>query len=135
MEDCFSLGNMAPQDHALNTGAWNTLENKERVWARRDSAIVIVAGPIYEKSDTKRIGAGGVRVPGAFFKALLAPYATTPRAIAFVYPNMSAPGNMVNYAMSVDELEKLTGYDFFSELPDDVEEKVESLFSFHDWND
>lgn len=134
MEDCFVMANIAPQLHALNNGAWKTLENKERQWAQRDSAIVIVAGPLYSDSDTQRIGQAGVRVPGAFFKALLAPYLDKPRAIAFVYPNMSAPGNMQNYAMSIDQLEEILGFDLFPALPDDIENEVESKFSFNDWN-
>lgn len=133
MDDCFVMANMCPQDHALNSGAWNTLENKERVWAKRDSAIMIVAGPIYEGTDLKTIG-NGVLVPSAFFKVLLAPYVEKPRAIAFVYPNMSAPGNMQNYVMTVDDLEKLTGYDFFATLPDSLENEVESVASFREWN-
>lgn len=134
MSDCFVMGNICPQDHSLNTGAWNTLENKERQWAVRDSAIMIVAGPIYSASDTQRIGNAGVRVPGAFFKVLAAPYLDEPRGIAFVYPNMKASGNMENYAMSIDELEKITGFDFFPALPDDVEKKIESAYSFKEWN-
>ncbi|MDE6680460.1 MAG: DNA/RNA non-specific endonuclease [Muribaculaceae bacterium] len=134
MNDCFVMSNMCPQAHALNAGAWSTLESKERQWAQRDSAIIIVAGPIYESTDRKTIGAAGVRVPSAFFKVLLAPYLDEPRAIGFVYPNMSAPGNMQNYAMSVDEVEKLTGFDFFAALPDDIENKVESRVSFNEWN-
>ncbi|MCH5225286.1 MAG: DNA/RNA non-specific endonuclease [Muribaculaceae bacterium] len=134
MEDCFVMANMCPQDHSLNAGAWNTLENKERQWALRDSAIMIIAGPIYQPSNTKRIGEAGVRVPSAFFKAFLAPYVEEPRAIAFVYPNMSAPGNMQDYAMSIDDLEDITGYDFFPSLPDEIENKVEASFSFKEWN-
>lgn len=134
MIDCFVMANMCPQDHALNAGAWNTLENKERQWAKRDSAIMIIAGPIYSDTDNQRIGNIGVRVPGAFFKAFLAPYVKNPRAIAFVYPNMSAPGNMQDYAMSVDDLENILGYDLFSSLPDEIEEEVESKFSFKEWN-
>lgn len=134
MEDCFVLANICPQDHALNAGAWKTLEEKERQWARRDSLIVIVAGPIYEKSDTQRIGEAGVRVPSAFFKVLLAPALDKPRAIGFVYPNMTAPGNMQNYSMTVDEVEQITGYDFFYNLPDDIENEVESKASFKEWN-
>ncbi len=133
MEDCFVFSNMCPQDHSLNSGAWNTLENYERVWARRDSAILIVAGPLYEESDTRRIGPSGVRVPSAFFKVIAAPYLDSPRAIGFVFPNMTAPGNMQNYVMTVDEVEKLTGFDFFSGLPDDVENEIESKSSFKEW--
>ncbi|MDE6007782.1 MAG: DNA/RNA non-specific endonuclease [Muribaculaceae bacterium] len=134
MSDCFVMGNICPQDHSLNTGAWNTLENKERQWAQRDSAIMIVAGPIYTDSDKQRIGNAGVRVPGAFFKVFAAPYLDEPRGIAFVYPNMKASGNMENYAMSIDELEKITGYDFFPALPDKIEDKIESAYSFREWN-
>lgn len=134
MTDCFVMANIAPQAHELNNGAWKTLENKERQWAKRDSAIIIVAGPIYSDADTQRIGKAGVRVPGAYFKALLAPYVEHPRAIAFVYPNMTSPGNMQDYAMSIDELERLTGYDFFPALPDALEETVEAKYSFKDWN-
>lgn len=134
MRDCFVMANMCPQDHKLNTGAWNTLENKERTWARRDSAIVIVAGPLYDKADTKKIGDNNVRVPGAFFKVIAAPYLKEPRAIAFVFPNMPAPGNMQQYVMSVDEVEKLTGLDFFHNLPDDIENRIEPASSFVEWN-
>lgn len=134
MYDCFVMANMCPQDHSLNAGAWNTLENKERQWAKRDSAIVIVAGPIYERSDTKRIGDAGVRVPGAFFKILAAPYADEPRGIAFVYPNMSSPGNMQEYVLTIDEVEELTGFDFLSSLPDNIEDEIESKASFREWN-
>lgn len=134
MTDCFTLANMVPQDHALNAGAWKTLEAKERLWAQRDSALVIVAGPIYEKSDTKRIGSIGVRVPSACFKVIIAPYLDEPRGIAFVYPNMTAPGNMENYVMTIREVEKLTGFDFFYDLPDDIENKIETVSSFRDWN-
>ena len=134
MSDCFVLANICPQNHSLNSGAWNTLENKERAWARRDSAIVIVAGPIYEKSDTRTIGEARVRVPSAFFKVIAAPYADNPRGIAFVYPNMTSPGNMEQYVMTIRDVESLTGFDFFHNLPDDIEEAVESVSSFKDWN-
>lgn len=134
MSDCFSMANIIPQDAALNRGAWQTLESKERLWAQRDSAIVIVAGPIYEKSDTKRIGDTGVRVPSACFKVIIAPYLDHPRGIAFVYPNMTAPGNMENYVMTIRDVEKITGFDFFHNLPDDIEDAVETVSSFRDWN-
>lgn len=134
MEDCFVMANICPQDQKLNSGAWQTLENKERQWAKRDSAIMIVAGPIYTPSDTQRIGANKVRVPSAFFKAFLSPYSPQPKAIAFVYPNMPAPGNMQDYAMSIDDLEKITGFDFFPSLPDNIENSVEEKFSFKEWN-
>ncbi|MDE6648932.1 MAG: DNA/RNA non-specific endonuclease [Muribaculaceae bacterium] len=134
MHHSFVMANICPQSHELNTGAWKTLEDKERLWAKRDSAIVIVAGPIYDSSDTKTIGHNKVRVPSAFFKVLLAPYAKPMRSIGFVYPNMKCDGNMQAYAVSVDDVEEMTGWDFFAALPDDIETDIESIVSFKDWN-
>lgn len=134
MNDSFVMSNMCPQKNDLNAKAWETLENKERQWAQRDGAIWIVAGPIYKDDDTERIGNYKVRVPSAFFKAFLAKDIDEPRAIAFVYPNELCPGNMKDYSMSIDELEALLGYDLFSALPDDIENKVEASCSFTEWN-
>lgn len=134
MNQCFTMANITPQVHALNGGAWKTLEDKERLWAKRDSALIIIAGPVYTPDDKVRIGRAGVRVPSAFFKVLLAPYIDSPRAIGFVYPNAHCPGNMQNYSCSVDYVEELTGLDFFSALPDETENTLESNYSFKDWN-
>ena len=134
MIDCFSLANIVPQDHSLNSGAWSTLEKKERLWAQRDSAIVIIAGPIYEKTDQERIGDAGVRVPSAFFKVMIAPYVDEPRGIGFIYPNMSSPGNMKDYSMPIDKVEEITGIDFFYNLPDELENRIEATASFKEWD-
>lgn len=134
MHHSFVMTNICPQKHELNSGAWKTLEEKERLWANRDSILVIAAGPVYNSPDPERIGQIGVAVPDAFFKVLLAPYATPIRAIGFVYPNMKSPGNMENYATTVDEVEKITGLDFYSSLPDDIETQVEAVASFIEWN-
>lgn len=134
MHNSFVMTNMCPQKHELNSGAWKTLEDKERLWANRDSVLVIVAGPIYNSEKPETIGDSEVAVPDAFFKVLLAPFASPVRAIGFVYPNMKCPGDMENYSTTVDEVEKITGMDFFSSLPDDIETSVESSASFKAWN-
>lgn len=134
MHDCFVFTNMTPQVHALNAGAWNTLEEKSRAWARRDSALVIIAGPVYTDDDQERIGQRQVRVPGMYFKVILAPYLQKPRAIGYLFPNMSAPGSLDQYATSVDQIEEITGFDFFSSLPDSIENIVEATYSTKEWN-
>lgn len=134
MSDCFSMANMCPQVHVLNAGAWKTLEEKERLWAKRDGSLIIIAGPIYEDSDKKHIGHARVRVPSAFFKVLYALETDTPRAIAFVYPNDRAPGNMQDYSMTVDRLEAILDYDFLPDLPESLQSTIESTTSFKTWN-
>lgn len=134
MTDCFSMANITPQHPDLNRGAWQTLEKKCRLWAQRDGTLLIVAGPIFEPGNNNTIAGGKIAVPDAFFKVIAAPYIDHPRAIAFVYPNMTAPGDMARYAMSVDELEEMTGIDFFPQLPDSLENQIEKNFSFTEWN-
>lgn len=134
MHNSFVMTNICPQKHELNSGAWKTLEEKERIWADRDSILVIVAGPIYNSPNPETIGETGVAVPDAFYKVLLAPYVTPVRAIGFVYPNMKCPGNMENYSTTVDEVERITGMNFFASLPDEIENEVEATASFKEWN-
>ena len=138
MKDAAVMTNMVPQLSSLNSGLWATLENKERDWAKRDGAIWIVSGPVYYDSDNLYVGAAKARVPSACFKAFLyydeSNPAAKPRAIAFVMQNGSNPGNLQDYAMSVDDLEKLLGYDLFYALPDDIENEIEATYSFSDWN-
>lgn len=134
MQSSFLLTNISPQAHELNQGSWRVLEEKCRDWAVRDSAIVIVCGPIFDSHPAAAIGQTGVAVPDRYFKVVLAPYANPPRAIGFVMPNGNVPGGIQKCAMPVDEVESITGYDFFHAFPDDVEERVESECNFPRWS-
>jgi endonuclease G len=135
MNDCFYLTNMLPQKQALNSGAWNQLEQKVRNWAIRDSALIIVTGPVLSKYDwNTTIGDTRVVVPSSMFKAILAPHTTPMRAIAFVYSNKKAEGSLADHAVSIDHIENITGLDLFSSLPDDIEPQIESTCDFKQWN-
>lgn len=132
MNDCFYMTNICPQDHDLNNGAWKTLEKKEQDWALRDGKLYIIAGPIYNVSDKKRIGDTGVRVPSSFFKVIVSP--TENRGIGFIYPNSYSPGNMKDYSCSIDQIEEITGYNFFPDMSPELESKIEAVASFKEWN-
>lgn len=134
MKESFYMTNMCPQDKKLNSGTWKRLEEKCRIWALADSAIIIVAGPVLTDKLTESIGKIHVRVPKRFFKVILSPYANPPRAIGFIMPNGNVPGGMQAAAMSVDDVERITGHDFFSSLPDNIENAVESQCQFHKWS-
>lgn len=134
MTDCFLLTNMCPQRKALNSGAWKTLEEKCRQWAQRDSALIIVCGPVLSDRMPESIGESRIPVPLRFFKVVLAPFANPPRAIGFIMNNGRVEGGMQAAATTVDEVERVTGFDFFSALPDDVEAEVESQCNFPLWS-
>lgn len=127
------LTNMCPQDHAANAGRWKTVEEMTRRWAVRDSLLIIVAGPVITDLMPRTIG-DGVAVPERFFKVILAPAANPPRAIGFIMPNAYTPDGVEALVHTVDQIETITGYDFFSALPDDVENRVEARADFRTWN-
>lgn len=134
MLDCHYLTNICPQTHSLNGGRWATLENKCRQWALRDSAIIIISGPVLTDVLPRAIGTQSVSVPERFFKVLLSPYVNPPRAIAFIMPNSDDVDGLENLAVSVDQVEEITGFDFFTCLPDDIEATIETQANYRDWN-
>lgn len=134
MKESFYMTNICPQHKKLNAGSWKRLEEKCRDWALADSAIIIIAGPVLTDKITETIGSNNVIVPKRFFKVILSPYSNPPRAIGFIMPNGAVPGGMQTAAMSVDDVEQITGHDFFSTLPEQTEQTVESQCQFHKWS-
>lgn len=133
MEESFYMTNVCPQNHNLNRGDWKELEEMCRDWARRDGKVYIVCGPIYYDQRHKTIGRDHkVSVPEAFFKVVLA-MGDSPRAIGFIFKNTSGNHSLDMYVNSVDEVERITGIDFFPALSDDVEREVEASYDIKQW--
>lgn len=131
----FLYTNCCPQTHRLNAGDWNELEQRCRKWASDFGGIYIVSGPILDAGKKhKTIGPHKVVVPERFFKVVLC-MAGTPMAIGFVCDNDESGKTLSDYVVTVDEVERLTGLDFFPSLPDDVEKKVEAEASLNDWSE
>ena len=134
MDESFYMTNMVPQFADLNRGSWNKLEQKCRDWAIADSAIYIVCGPVPGETPIAHIGASSVTVPARLFKVIISPFATPARGIGFIFNNDENPGGMQQCAVSIDSVESLTGHDFFSALPDDIENEIESQCNFNQWS-
>ncbi|WP_455593056.1 DNA/RNA non-specific endonuclease [Bacteroides sp.] len=132
MKESFYFSNICPQHPELNRRKWKDLEEKIRDWGIADSAVVIVCGPIVGKSNTT-IGRNKVTVPQRFFKVILSPYANPPRAIGFLFPNERSVAPLRNYAVTVDSVEQVAGMDFFSALPDDLENAIEAELAPSRW--
>lgn len=132
MVESFYMSNICPQVHALNAGLWNTLENRVRTWARRDSAIVVVCGPIVPR-EYMTIGENRVAVPEYFYKAIVSPYSTSPQGVAFIMPNEDIDDPLYKYAVTIDSVETVTGIDFFYNLPDSLENYIEQNINLKSW--
>lgn len=133
MKESFYFSNICPQHPELNRRRWKELEEKSRRWAMADSAIVIVCGPIVA-SNYQRMGKNQLAIPTKFFKVILAPYASPPRAIGFIFENDRAVEPLRRYAVTVDSVESVTKMDFFSALPDRLENAIEAYTDTFKWD-
>ncbi len=132
MRQSFMLTNVGPMHKALNEGGWAKLEEKVREWTARDSALLVFTGPVVSDGDTT-LASGRVKVPSAYYKVIMAPCVRPIRVIAFIYPNGHSGGRLQQYAVSVDEVERRTGLDFFSTLPPEEQQRLESPVNLDAW--
>lgn len=133
MRESFYMSNVCPQNHNLNGGNWKALEELAREWARAYGEVFIACGPIVV-SDYDVIGKNfSIAVPLAFYKVILRATETSWTSIGFVFQNESGHKPLLTYIHTVNEIEDLTGIDFFYNLPDDIEEKVESEYDLNYW--
>ena len=133
MLESFYFTNCIPQDEALNNGKWNQLETKVRALAKNYGKVYVVCGPVFLNEDTLRIGHNRVAVPEACFKALLIQTDRGYSAVAFLMRNGGEERSVKECAITVDELETEVGLDLFCNLPDDIENTVESKVIWEDW--
>ena len=116
--------NMTPQLNAHNEGIWSDLEGKVRSIANNSDTTYVVTGVIVSASSKKEKDSYGksVTIPDAYFKVLLRYGKSSTlgqwNAAAFYLEHRSYSGSIgKEHSMSVDELEELTGFDFFVNLP------------------
>lgn len=127
MIESFYMSNICPQIGNLNRGDWNDLEELCRDWAVRYGRIYITCGPIFDSKSPKRIGEHKVAVPDRFFKVILVHNRKNPMAMGFIFRNIAHSQDIGKYMVTVDSIENITGMDFFPKLPDEVENRIESV--------
>lgn len=130
--ETFLTSNISPQDHDFNAGIWNRLEQKVRYWAAKYDGVYIVTGGVL-KGDMKTIGDENVSVPNEFYKIVVDASDGNYKAIAFLMPNSASSESFYEYAVSIDEVEAKTGIDFFPQLPDSIENKLEQMLNLKAW--
>lgn len=134
MEDTFLLSNICPQDGAFNRGIWADLEAMVRVNAYEEGVLYVVTGPILSDGEYETIGENEVAVPKRFYKVMLAFDGENAKAIGFVLGNEGSSRRLESYATSVDDVERISGLDFYPGLPDDVETKAEGRYDTALWS-
>lgn len=129
--ETFLTSNISPQDRDFNAGLWNRLEQRVRKWANRYDGVFVVTGGVL-KGNLKTIGNENVAVPEQFYKIVYD--VDSQKMIAFVMPNKNSNEPLQNFVVSVDSVEVLTGIDFFPELDDELEDKLEATNGYMHWS-
>ncbi|NBB19265.1 DNA/RNA non-specific endonuclease [Runella sp. CRIBMP] len=132
-QETFYMSNISPQVPDFNRGIWNDLEQKFRQWAQRDGELYIVTGPVLKPGLPTIGNRNEIAVPEMYYKIALCLTDDQPRMIGFVLKNEFSSENLKTFVVSVDEIERLTGIDFFPRLPDTLEKKLESANTTKGW--
>ncbi len=132
-DETFLTSNISPQEHQFNAGVWNRLEQKVRYWAKKNDGVFVVTGGIL-KNGLKTIGDEDVAVPNQFYKVILDNTNGKIKVLAFIMNHENSDLPLYKFVVSVDEVEALTGIDFFPELDDALEDKLEASSSYKSWS-
>ena len=110
--ESFLMTNMMPQLPGLNRGIWKLLETATGAWTfDRQAPHLIYAGPVYNVTTDKKIGAGQVNVPYGFYKIVV--NTATGNTLAFLFPHAENQGNDLTVVQTtVAEVERVTGVSF-----------------------
>ena len=147
----FYMTNMSPQTNTFNAGIWLALEQKVQALGRNqafsDTLYVTKGGTISDDKIwgyvARNVNDARVAIPKYYYMALLSVKNGSYNAIGFCiehnldyqYPSSETvkSGELKEHVVTIDELETITGIDFFHNLPDDIEQKVESTCNAADW--
>lgn len=122
----FLMSNVVPQTPELNRGIWREIEHRSAdLFTSKWGNVWVIVGAISEGCET--LSGTDIDVPTAFYQIIAVKSDSDIRAVAFLC-NQEVPWKTWprHYIVSIDELEERTGFDFFSELDDPIEEKLES---------
>jgi endonuclease G len=141
-DSLFFMTNMIPQSQTINGGVWETLESYCRTLAQSGNKLYIYSGPYFEGGTglngyLTSCAGGKVTIPAKVWKVImvlpagtndLSRVTTSTRCIAVIMPNdQSSISSWQSCRVSVDSVEALTGLDFFSNVPVDIQAVIEAV--------
>jgi endonuclease G len=147
LEETYLLSNVAPQIGArFRQVFWVKFEKQVREWAAQTRDLYVFTGPLYIPSkgadgrmyvSYEVIGENHVAVPTHFFKVMISEKGRNADVQAFIVPhrNLEGPVRFSDYLVSVDEVERLSGLDFFSSMPESWQKREESVVPEAAWGE
>jgi endonuclease G len=133
MRESFYYSNMSPQVPGFNRGIWKKLEEQTRDWTSLYDSLYIVVGAVFSDS-MKVIGPHRVAVPTYYYKVILDNKLGQEKAIGFLMENVGSSLPIGSFVVAIDEIERLTGIDFFPLLEDGLEDELEGKVCLSCWD-
>lgn len=133
MSESFFMSNMSPQEPGFNRGIWKELEEQVRDYAVQCDHVYVVTGPILPANIVKRVGKNKVAVPKSYYKVLLDMTGSSHKGIAFILPNEDSDKHLKEFVVTIDDVEKKTGLNFFPTLSKTDEAKLEAKSDITQW--
>lgn len=126
MDESFYTSNVCPMNQTFNNGVWKRLEEKIRDWAKTYGTVYVITGPIHDMTKPSYyVGQSRIRVPEKYFKAVLIRDGEQFYSIAFVMTNSElTKGAMKNFAVSVTDIEAITGMTLFVNLKKSISKQI-----------
>ena len=147
----FYITNMQPQENKFNAGIWANMEGQVRTWAAKFDTLYVCKGGtidegiidgkskiyeyVFQKShQSTRVNNKHIPVPRYFFMAILGRKGNTFKTTGLLIAQDNYPSSSIrSYAISISELEKKTGIDFFYSLPRNIQDQVEKANPYDGW--
>jgi endonuclease G len=137
-KETFLMSNVCPQRWPLNRQTWKDLEHDiANQMSMEYGEVWVLVGPIFGLAPRRLNGVA--QIPKSFYMIILDEEhiddgARWLRVLPVVMSQrVKGKHQLMDFVTTVDVIEKATGLDFFSALPDDVEEELESGFPDEDW--
>ena len=131
----FLMSNITPQTPNLNQKLWQRLEEVEiDEMTQWHGELQVIVGPVFDAN--RQLLPSGVEVPDAFFRLWIdfRTLSGRPKLLAFLVPqDVRGDEPLDDFLVNVDEVERLTGLDFFAALPDEEEDRLESAVVMDGW--
>ncbi len=130
--ETFYTSNISPQLSDFNAGVWNRLEGLIRQWAKKYDTIFVVTGGVL-KNGLHTIGEEDVVVPEYYYKIVARGDVDNLKLIGFLLSSKESSKSLKSFVVSIDQIEEVTGIDFFPLLPDGIEANLEKDVLEKNW--
>lgn len=135
-EETFLMTNITPQKPNLNQKIWQRLEELELDnFSYTFKEVWVYTGPIFNENTKQLKNSFWVDIPNAFYKIYVGIKEDgSLKTLAFIIPQTVKPNDKIEkYQVTIDAVEKQSGFDFLYQLEDNLENKVESIIDSTDW--